>query len=259
MIILFSVIYHCNSKDRARVITDLKSIKPTTRFLYITPEQAATDSFKEILSNLFKYDKISYFAVDEAHCVSQWGHDFRPDYLKLGKLRAEYPTIPWIALTATASKYVVKDIVKNLMLKQPLAMFKTPCFRKNLYYDVVYKNSLKDDYIHLKEYVLTCLGHSALDLPDKKKPCGIIYCRTRDSVERVAKGLTKQGIKAMAYHAGLKPSERLQVQEDWMDGAYPVICATISFGMGIDKGSVRFVAHWDVPQSVAGYYQVKQK
>lgn len=140
-------------KERDRVVNDLKSMKPNTRFLYITPEQAATDFFKGLLKSLIKYNKIAYIAVDEAHCVSQWGHDFRPDYLKLGKLREEYPAIPWIALTATASKDVVHDIFKNLNLKKP-DEFRKPCFRKNLFYDIVYKNSIQDDYIHLSDFVV---------------------------------------------------------------------------------------------------------
>lgn len=154
------------AKERSNVLTDLKSKKPETRFLYITPEQAATGTFKDLMASLVKYDKIAYVAVDEAHCVSQWGHDFRPDYLKLGKLRVEYPKIPWIALTATASADVVKDIFKNLSLKETVAKFKTPCFRKNLFYDVIFKNSIQDDFIHLKQFAEKCLKSS--DDPNAK-------------------------------------------------------------------------------------------
>lgn len=244
-----------SNKDRDRVLNDLKSIRTDIRFLYITPEQANTNTFKELMKMLVKHKKIAYVVVDEAHCVSEWGHDFRPDYLKLGYLRSEYPSIPWIALTATASVKVVQDIFKNLRLKEPVAKFKTPCFRKNLYYDVVFKNSIQDDYIHLRDYIESILDKDEVDTKPSKKACGIIYCRTRDSTERVANSLTKLGLKTAAYHAGLKQSERVAVQEDWMDGKYAVISATISFGMGVDKGSVRFVIHWDIPQNVASYYQ----
>ncbi|XP_049285018.1 ATP-dependent DNA helicase Q5 isoform X2 [Anopheles funestus] len=242
------------TRDRERVINDLKSVKTDIRFLYITPEQANTATFKDIMQHLVKFRKVAYVVVDEAHCVSEWGHDFRPDYLKLGNLRAEYPSVPWIALTATASKHVVEDIFHNLRLKEPVAKFKTPCFRHNLYYDVVFKNSIQDDFLHLKDYIESILGKQD-EVKPSKRACGIIYCRTRENTERVATNLTKLGLRTVPYHAGLKQSERDQVQEDWMEGKYVAIAATISFGMGVDKGSVRFVIHWDNPQNVAAYYQ----
>lgn len=242
-------------RDRERVINDLKSIKPNTKFLYITPETAATELFRSLLDTIVRYNKLAYIAVDEAHCISQWGHDFRKDYLKLGDLRKRYPTITWIALTATASREVTEDIFKNLALKNPKS-YKTSCFRKNLYYDIVFKNSVQDDFIHLRDFSLKCLKtKEGVEIKPHCNPCGIIYCRTREAVERVAFGLNRQGVSSMAYHAGLNANDRKQVQEDWMIGKFAVICATNSFGMGVDKPSVRFVVHWDIPQNVAAYYQ----
>lgn len=141
------------SKDRERVLNDLRSMKPNTRFLYVTPEQAATGTFKSLMEHLVKYKKVSYVVVDEAHCVSEWGHDFRPDYLKLGDLRDKYKSVPWVALTATASADVAKDILSNLKLLMPVAQYKTPSFRRNLFYDVIYQNCIDDEVGHLLEFL----------------------------------------------------------------------------------------------------------
>lgn len=244
-----------SSSERKAVVQDLRCVRPDTRLLYITPEQASTESFQSLLQELHRQKKISYIIVDEAHCVSQWGHDFRPDYLKLGRLRQAYPDIPWIALTATASKHVAKDILKQLSLKQPVETFKTPCFRRNLFYDVVFQDNLRNPFDHLSDFIKDTLQFENSDKKPAERDSGIIYCRTREMTDQVAKSLVAKGIPAAAYHAGLSDRDRVQVQEDWMKGIFPVISATVSFGMGVDKGSVRLVAHWGVPQSIAGYYQ----
>ena len=125
-----------SASERKRILADLHNSKPIVKLLYITPELAATENFQTILKSLKDRNLISFFVVDESHCVSQWGHDFRPDYLKLGKLRNKFDDVVWLALTATATAYVKDDILKTLSLKTPVAVFKTSCFRSNLYYDI---------------------------------------------------------------------------------------------------------------------------
>lgn len=242
-------------KDRKRVLDDLNCKQPNTRMLYVTPEQCATGTFKGIVGRLVKYDKLAHFVIDEAHCVSQWGHDFRPDYLKLGQLRKLTGSgCSWVALTATASDKVVEDIFAALKFKN-VKKFKIPSFRKNIFYDIKFVDVIENEVIDLKQFINTSLGQGWELNRGPQAGVGIIYCRSRDGTEQLANQLTKRGVPCLAYHAGLKAGDRSKVQEDWMDGKVAVITATISFGMGVDKSSVRFVVHWNTPQNVASYYQ----
>jgi ATP-dependent DNA helicase Q5 len=262
---------HLSPNDQKRIRNDLMSNKVEIKLLYITPEMAATPGFGLIIEHLYKTNQLSRIAIDEAHCVSQWGHDFRPDYLKLGRLKERYKTVPWIALTATASTKVIEDIISLLKLREPVSKFTCPNFRSNLYYDVVFKDVLKEPLNQLKEFVLNEVGPQDLPAPKNDKFCsaknyvekqnvnktnvGIIYCRTRAVCEDVANALSRFGIKTNAYHAGMSAHQRRECQEKWMSGIIKCITATVSFGMGVDKANVRFVVHWNLPQSLTGYYQ----
>ncbi|KAL5358700.1 hypothetical protein BJX96DRAFT_163931 [Aspergillus floccosus] len=214
--------------------------------LYITPEMITKN--QTLVNNLEKLNRRSRLArivIDEAHCVSQWGHDFRPDYKELGSLRSQLPGVPMMALTATATENVKVDVLHNLQM-QGCELFSQSFNRPNLTYEVRPKPSKNELLASIANTITTKYRNQS----------GIIYCLSRDSCEKVAKSLREDhGIKAEHYHAGMKPDERNQVQHGWQAGRSHVIVATIAFGMGIDKPDVRFVIHHSLPKSLEGYYQ----
>jgi ATP-dependent DNA helicase RecQ len=203
--------------------------------LYIAPERLISASFLERL----KECHIALFAIDEAHCISQWGHDFRPEYAALGVLKNHFPDTPIIALTATADKQTRQDIVVKLNYtpKKYIASFNRP----NIYYKVIPKTNAARQ---LNQFLQTVEQQS-----------GIIYCGTRNGVESLSKKLQEMGFKARAYHAGLSHKERREVQTLFRHDRLDIVVATIAFGMGIDKPNVRFVVHHDLPKNIEGYYQ----
>nr|CDS26707.1 ATP dependent DNA helicase Q5 [Hymenolepis microstoma] len=240
---------------------------PKIKLLYITPEQFETDGFRTIAKKLTDLNALRYFFIDEAHCVSEWGHDFRPAYLKLGILRTSlFPNVPCVALTATANPRVKADIISSLKLDPETSRaaglsitkfkeFVTGVFRSNLFYDVMFCDLLKAPYDDLAKFILECLSGDESCTKIPKNVSGIVYCRTREDCETVAHQLSIRKIPSKAYHAGLGSGDRNKVQEDWFRGVFPIVAATISFGMGVDNPHVRCVVHWTIPKSLAAYYQ----
>jgi ATP-dependent DNA helicase RecQ len=206
------------------------------RLLYAAPERLMLDEWQE---NLRSWN-ITALAIDEAHCISEWGHDFRPEYRQIARLRDLLPNIPVMALTATATERVREDIVKHLRLIDP-ALFVASFNRPNLSYRVTPKDQ------PLKQI---------LDFIAKRRDdSGIVYCATRAATERVAESLSDRGLSALPYHAGLDPATRAKNQELFLRDETPIICATIAFGMGINKPNVRWIIHHDLPKNIEGYYQ----
>ncbi|MCU1597103.1 MAG: recQ [Glaciihabitans sp.] len=224
-----------NGAERMRV--EAAFIAGELDVLYLAPERLRMDS----TSALFDRARISLFAIDEAHCVSQWGHDFRPDYLQLSMLHERWPSVPRIALTATATEHTHQEIVRRLDLGGS-AQFVSSFDRPNIQYRIEPKNQ------PLQQLLALIRGEHAGD-------AGIVYCLSRASVEKTAEFLVENGITALPYHAGLDASIRQRNQARFLREDGVVMVATIAFGMGIDKPDVRFVAHLDLPKSVEGYYQ----
>ena len=206
------------------------------KLLYVSPEKLVSAAFLPLL----RACKLSLIAIDEAHCISSWGHDFRPEYTKLKFLRQEFPTIPFVALTATADKSTRSDIKVQLGMQDAetfLASFDRPNFNLEV------RPGVKK-MAQIRAY-----------LEDRKDESGIIYCISRKDTEKTAEALVSAGFSADFYHAGMNPTDRSRVQEDFINDRLQIVCATIAFGMGIDKSNVRFVIHNNLPQSIESYYQ----
>ncbi|RYN98684.1 hypothetical protein AA0119_g6867 [Alternaria tenuissima] len=254
--------------DKKRIISDLQCGHPMTRLLYVTPEFCQGDNFRKILRVIHAQGELARIAVDEAHCVSEWGHDFRPSFQQLSFFKTEFPDVPVICLTATATARVRDDIITTLALDpKKLKMFRMSTSRPNLHYEVRFKSDEEDhydDFIKMLKSIHARRAENAeraSQLASQNQRSdnvpGIIYTLFRKDCESLAARLRSDGIGAKPYHAGLSVSERADALSGWVanKAGYDVVVATTAFGMGIDKENVRFVVHWQIPKSFEGFYQ----
>lgn len=241
------------AKDRERALAEIFARDATPQamlpaLVYLTPEFVNKSRVAaDIFAHLSRRNRLARFVVDEAHCVSQWGHDFRPDYKEMGQLKRDYPHVPLMAMTATATSRVRHDVMAHLNVdKARLKQFQQSFNRPNLHY-----------YVREKRTKAGVLEDMARFISGQHRDeCGIVYCLSRRACEEVAGDLGRaHNIKAQHYHAGMSKRDRIRVQQGWQDNEFKVIVATIAFGMGIDKGDVRFVVHHTMPTSLEGYYQ----
>ncbi|KAL1554985.1 ATP-dependent DNA helicase Q-like 3 [Salvia divinorum] len=225
-------------KIKNKIYENLESGKPSLQLLYVTPELIATSGFMSKLMTIHGRGLLNLIAIDEAHCVSTWGHDFRPSYRKLASLRNNLPGIPVLALTATAVPKVQEDVIKSLSLQKPLVL-KSSFNRPNIYYEVRYKDLMDDPYSDICNYLKSC-----------GNVCAIVYCLERTACDDLAVHLSAKGIPCSAYHAGLSSNVRSSVLDDWISSRTQVVVAT-----GIDRKDVRVVCHFNIPKSMEAFYQ----
>ncbi|KAG8214332.1 P-loop containing nucleoside triphosphate hydrolase protein [Butyriboletus roseoflavus] len=243
--------------EKSEIMSDLSSKRPKNCLFYTTPEKLCKKDFMGALASVYSNGQLSRLVIDEAHCISEWGHDFREEYRKLGSFRERFPGVPIMALTATATKNVQQDIIRSLkMVEDKLFTAVHPFNRTNLFYEVRYKSapethSLMQDILEFIE---------ALHRRRNRPSSGIIYCRKRETCDELSNYLRGKGLNARPYHGGINAKTLSKTLKEWEvggtgEGGVDVVCATIAFGMGIDKNDVRYIIHYDLPKSMEGYYQ----
>ncbi|RXW24089.1 hypothetical protein EST38_g1747 [Candolleomyces aberdarensis] len=239
--------------EKAEIIREMSSNNPTLQLLYVTPERLKLKDFMSLLDNVYENGKLIRLVVDEAHCISEWGHDFRADYRRLGKFRENYPNVPIMALTATATDDVQKDITRSLKLSSDnLFQALHPFNRENLFYEIRYLSDTSELFRieDIYNYIMNLYRRRG------KKSSGIVYCRTKNACDGLSSYLRSKGVNAGVYYSGKGASTLNSTLSKWMeDDGIDVVVATVAFGMGIDKGDVRYVIHYDLPKSFEGYYQ----